>query len=134
MSCLLLALVALAAAASSCGAGSDARLAAYLGAWERVVAGEPDPGHALVVERSDDGATLTFVDPSGRQSQGFASFADGVLTMEMPLQNGILDGASGLRVSLDAGGQLVVDRVLGDGTSEPVWVYDRAPSVAPVEP
>jgi len=28
-------------------------------------------------------------------------------------------------------GQLVVDRVLADGTTEPVWIYERAPSAAP---
>ena len=46
--------------------------------------------------------------------------------MEMPAENGIVDGATSLQLSLDAGGQLVVDRVLADGTTEPVWVYARA--------
>ena len=51
--------------------------------------------------------------------------------MDMPAANGIIDGATSLQLSLDAGGQLVVDQVLDDGTTEPVWVYDRTSSAAP---
>jgi hypothetical protein len=31
-------------------------------------------------------------------------------------------------------GQLVVDLVLADGTTEPIWIYERAASSASVEP
>ncbi len=41
---------------------------------------------------------------------------------------------SDLQLSVDENGQLVVDLVLADGTTEPVWIYDRAPASATDEP
>ena len=42
--------------------------------------------------------------------------------------------ASDLQLSVDENGQLIVDLVLADGTTEPVWVYDRATAPASAEP
>jgi hypothetical protein len=118
--CVLIAL-------SGCGGSSDPELAAYVGSWQRVVGGEPDAALTLVVARTDEGATLTFADSSGpRTASGEATVQDGCLVLDMPVGAGILDGVTRLQVSLDAGGQLVVDKVLDDGTTEPVWLYDRA--------
>ena len=33
---------------------------------------------------------------------------------------------SDLQLSVDVNGQLVVDLVLADGTTEPIWIYERA--------
>jgi hypothetical protein len=125
LAALLVLIVVTAVVASGCG-GSDAQLAAFTGSWQRVVSGEPDPSYTLLVERSEDGTTLAFIDPSGFRAQGRATLREDYLVMEMPADNGIFDGATSLQVSLDSGGQLIVDRVLDDGTTEPVWVYDRA--------
>jgi hypothetical protein len=32
---------------------------------------------------------------------------------------------------MDENGQLVVDLVLADGTTEPVWIYEQAPAGSP---
>jgi type IV pilus biogenesis protein CpaD/CtpE len=119
------------ATVAGCGGSSDSQLAAYVGAWQRVVGGEPDPSLTLLVARTDDGASLTFTDQSGSRSEGVATLKDASLVMDMPAANGIIDGATRLQLSLDAGGQLVVDQVLDDGTTEPVWVYDRTSTAAP---
>ena len=129
---ILLFVFAVVATATVAGCGSsDSQLAAYLGAWQRVVGGEPDPSLTLLVARTDDGASLTFTDQSGSRSEGVATLEDASLVMDMPAANGIIDGATRLQLSLDAGGQLVVDQVLDDGTTEPVWVYDRTSTAAP---
>jgi hypothetical protein len=39
-----------------------------------------------------------------------------------------------LRLSVDENGRLVVDLVLGDGTLEPIWIYERAAGAAPIGP
>jgi hypothetical protein len=127
---LLLTVLTTAALACGCGAASDAETGAYLGSWQRVVAGEPDPSHVLHVERRGDSVRLTFSDDSGPKA-GEATLEDGCLVMSMPAANGIMDGATGLQLSLGDSGQLVVDRVLDDGTTEPVWVYDRTAPVGP---
>jgi hypothetical protein len=123
--------VAAAVVASGCGGSAAAEVGAYSGAWQRVVGGEPEPSFTLLVEQTGEGAELIFADASGVRAQGVATLEDGCLVLQVPADNGIVDGASVLKLSLGDGGQLVVDRVLGDGTTEPVWVYDRAASVAP---
>ena len=74
---------------------------------------------------------VAFTDASGFQAQGVASLEDGRLVLRSPTDNGVLDGATSLHVSLGGDGELVVDRVLGDGTTEPVWIYGRAPAALP---
>ena len=64
---------------------------------------------------------------TGFSAGGVAKLEDGYLALELPAGDGLLD-APGLQLSLDVNGQLVVDQVLDDGTTEPVWVYERASS------
>jgi hypothetical protein len=124
---VLLALVLFAAAVAACGDSAASGVALYLGDWQRVDGGEANPSVTLLVERDGDDASLTFRDSTRPfQAQTTAALRDGLLVMEMPTENGIIDGATSLQLSLDAGGQLVVDQVLTDGTTEPVWVYARA--------
>lgn len=123
---VLLALL-LPTAAPACGDSAASGVALYVGDWQRVEGGEPDPAVTLHVERAGDDAALTFQGSTGSfQAQATATLQDDLLVVTMPAENGIVDGATGLQLSLDAGGQLVVDQVLGDGTTEPVWVYARA--------
>ncbi len=123
----LLALFFLSASVTACGDSAATGVGLYLGDWQRVEGGEPDPAITLHVGRDGDEASLTFQDSTRSfQAQAKATLQDGLLVMEMPADNGIVDGATSLQLSLDAGGQLVVDRVLADGTTEPVWVYARA--------
>jgi hypothetical protein len=123
---VLLTLVLLAGAAAACGDSAASGVALYLGDWQRVEGGEPNPAVTLHVEADGDDAALTFEDSTRSfRAQAPATPQDDVLVMEMPAENGIVDGATSLQLSLDAGGQLVVDQVLADGTSEPVWVYER---------
>ena len=127
---VLLALVTLAAAAATaCGSAAESNeIAAYLGSWQRVDGGEANAQQTLLVERQDDAARATFSDLStGFTAAGVTTLKDGYLVLELPAGNGLLD-APGLQLSLDVNGQLVVDQVLSDGTTEPVWVYERAAS------
>jgi hypothetical protein len=125
-SLFLLVLVLLATAVTACGDSAASGVALYLGDWQRVVGGEPDPAVTLLVEADGDDAALTFEDTTRSfRAQAVAMLQDDLLVMEMPAENGIVDGATSLQLSLDAGGQLVVDQVLADGTTEPVWVYAR---------
>ena len=122
----LLTLVLLAALVTACGDSAASGVALYLGDWQRVDGGEPNPAVTLLVEPDGDRASLTFQDATRSfRAQTTAALQDDLLVMEMPAENGIVDGATSLQLSLDAGGQLVVDEVLADGTTEPVWVYAR---------
>jgi len=123
---VLFALLLIAGAVTACGGSAASGVPLYLGAWQRVDGGEPNPAVTLLVEAKGDDAALTFRDLSRSfQAQTTATLQDDILVMEMPAENGIVDGATSLQLSLDAGGQLVIDQVLADGTSEPVWVYER---------
>jgi hypothetical protein len=126
---LLVALVPLVAAATGCGSAAEStEVAAYLGSWQRVEGGAADAQRTLLVERQDDVVRAEFSDlTTGFDAGGVATLEDGYLALDLPAGNGLLD-APGLQISLDANGQLIVDRVLDDGTTEPVWVYERAPS------
>jgi hypothetical protein len=118
--------LALAAAASACGDSAASGVAPYLGDWQRVDGGEPDPAVTLLVESDGDDASLTFQDSTrSLRARATATLRDDRLIVEMPAENGVVDGAAQLQLSLDAG-QLVVDQVLADGTTEPVWIYARA--------
>jgi hypothetical protein len=126
----LFALVALVAAGvTACGSGAQSNeIAAYLGSWQRVEGGEADPQQTLLVEPQGDTVRTTFGDlTTGLTSGGVATLEDGILVLALPADNGLLD-APALQLSLDAAGRLVVDRDLGDGTTEPVWVYERVAS------
>jgi hypothetical protein len=117
-------------AVAACGPAAESNeTAAYFGSWQRVEGGAADPRQTLVVERQGDAVRATFSDlTTGSTSGGVAALEDGYLVLDLPAGSGLLD-APGLQFSLDANGQLVVDRVLGDGTTEPVWVYERVSSL-----
>jgi hypothetical protein len=145
------ALVVLAVVAAGCGDSPQA-LDPYLGAWQRVEGGEPNPFFTLTVTASGSGAEVTLVNDTNGVSgtsagvvhDGFISFwiadADvGPLTSPLPRPSApptvtATPPPSEYRLSLDEGGQLVIDLVLADGTLEPVWVYDRASASVPTEP
>ena len=124
----LFAVVLAAAGAAACGGSSSVDITPYLGVWQRVEGGVPNPAVTLTVARQDDGCTVTLADPaSGRRETVLATVGDGYLacTLSAPDYD--------VELSLDDSGQLVVDRVLADGTLEPVWLYDR-PASAPAGP
>jgi hypothetical protein len=122
-------LLALVVGVTACGSSAESNeIAAYLGSWQRVVGGEANAQQTLVVERQGDAVRTTFSDlATGLTVGGVATLGDGYLAQDLPAASGLLD-APGLQLSLDLNGQLVVDQVLSDGTTEPVWVYGRAPS------
>ena len=155
---LVLVLLAAAAAAAGCGGSSRTDLAPYLGAWQRVEGGVPNPGFTLTIVRQDDAAGATFANPSNGLSETVAAAEeDGYLACTLPTGDTGLQRADGgaspgalaaaspgesppvpgppgevdLQLSLDENGQLVVDLVLADGTLEPVWIYDRAEAPSP---
>ena len=145
---LALALLVIAAAGvAACGGSSSSDIGPYLGVWQRVEAGAPNPDFTLTVARQGDGAAVTFANLSNRQSRTVAATAeDGYLACTLPNGDDPQTPAAGpspssgvpsvsdLQLSLDENGQLVVDLVLADGTTEPVWIYDRAPASAMAEP
>jgi len=145
----LFTLIVAAALAAGCGGSSSADLGIYLGSWERVDGGEPNPDFTLTVVRQGDGAAVTFGNQTNGQSQTVAATAqDGYLACSLgtggdPLFQPTGPGSpspgvasqppavSNLQLSVDEDGQLVVDLVLADGTLEPVWIYDRTAVSAP---
>jgi hypothetical protein len=139
---LLASVVLAAAVAAGCGGSPAADVAPYLGVWQRVEAGAPNPDFTLTIARRDDAAGVTFASVSSGRSETVAATAeDGYLACSLPtgddpapsLAPGV-PAASDLQLSLDDNGQLVVDLVLADGTLEPVWIYERAAVPSPAEP
>ena len=137
-----LAFVLLAAAGlAGCGGSSQTDIGPYLGTWQRVEAGAPDPDFTLTIARHDDAAVVTFANHTNGMSERVPAAAeDGYLACTLPTGDTPLPAQDGvpeeshLRLSLDENGQLVVDLVLGDGTLEPVWIYDRGTGPSPAEP
>jgi hypothetical protein len=140
---LLLASVVLAAAlVAGCGGSSTKDVAPYLGVWQRVEAGAPDPDLTLTIIRRDDAAGVTFANVSNGVSETVAAtLGDGFLACTLPTGDdpasspvpGVSAGSE-VQLSLDDNGQLVVDRVLADGTLEPVWIYERSVAPSAAEP
>jgi hypothetical protein len=139
----LLAFVVLAAAtAAGCGASPSTDIGPYLGVWQRVEGGAPNPDFTLTITRRDDAADATFANLSNGMSETVAATAgDGFLACTLPTGDGDLQPAQGgvpaesdLQLSLDDNGQLVADLVLADGTLEPIWLYDRGAAPSPAEP
>jgi hypothetical protein len=130
------------AATAGCGGSGSADIAQYLGVWQRVGGGAPDPDFTLTVAAQGDGAAVTFANAANGQSQTVAAAVqDAYLSCTLP--NGDdpaptpaagVPAESDLQLSVDVNGQLVVDLVLADGTTEPIWVYERAAPSASVEP
>jgi hypothetical protein len=139
---LVIITVTAAVPAAGCGGSGSADIGQYLGAWQRVDGGEPDPDFTLTVTTQGDGAALTFANAANGQSQTVAATVeDDHLSCRLP--NGDdpaptpvpgVPAESDLQLSVDVNGQLVVDLVLADGTTEPIWIYERAASSASVEP
>jgi hypothetical protein len=143
---LLLAAVGAAAfAATGCGGSAAADdLAPFDGRWVRVEAGASNPGFTLDIERSADGAQLTFANGANGMSQSVAgTVEDGYVACTLattndpfllpagpgrPSPGATMDApaSANLQLSLEDGGQLIVDLVLADGTLEPIWFYQRA--------
>jgi len=148
----LFTLIAAASLAAGCGGSSSAELGIYLGSWERVDGGVPDPEFTLTVARQGDGATVTLANLTNGQSQTVAATAqDGDLACSLTTRDepflqpsgpgspspGIASqppAVSKFLLSVDENGQLIVDLVLADGTTEPVWIYDRASASPSAEP
>ena len=139
---LLLALVAVTASAIACGGSSSTDVGPYLGVWQRIDGGVPDPEFTLTVVGVDDGAAVTFANlANGQRQTVVATLEDGFLACSLPTGDDPAPSPalgvpteSDLQLSLDENGQLVVDLVLADGTLEPIWIYDRAAASAPSEP
>ncbi len=142
---LVLALVVIAAAAvAACGGSPSSDIGPYLGLWQRVEGGAPNPDFTLTVVRQGDQGAVTFASLSNGQDQTVvATVEDGYLACSLPtiddpqVQSGAASPPpveSDLQLSVDENGQLVVDLVLADGTLEPIWIYDRAPASAAAEP
>ena len=139
-----LALLALVAAVTlvACGGSSSPDTGPYLGVWQRVDGGVPDPDFTLTVADQSDGATVTFANLSNGQDQTVdATVEDGYLACTLatgddpaPSPAAGVPTESDLQLSVDENGQLVVDLVLADGTLEPIWIYERAPASSPAEP
>jgi hypothetical protein len=146
-----LALFVIAAGFAACGSSSS-DVGPYLGVWQRVEAGAPDPDFTLTVARQGDGAAVTFANLTNGQSRtAAATVEDGYLACSSSARDdpmlqptgpgspspGVISSppaVSDFQLSVDENGQLVVDLVLADGTTEPVWLYDRAPASATAEP
>jgi hypothetical protein len=134
-------LVALAAVgAAGCGGSMPADLGAYVGVWQRVEAGTPDPDFTLTIAARGEEVRLTFANHGAGMSRTVAGTAEGGhLACTLPAGDGRIAASPGpdvpaesdLQLSLDENGQLVVDLVLPDGTLEPIWVYERADGVSP---
>jgi hypothetical protein len=138
---LLLAFVVLAATAAGCGSPSPADLGSYLGTWQRVEGGAPNPEFTLTIALQDDEASATFANLTNGANETVAATAeDGYLACTLPTADTWTPAAEGLpaeadlQLSLDENGQLVVDLVLADGTLEPIWIYDRGAASSPAEP
>ena len=140
---LLLALLPLAAAGVGCGGSPQADLGPYLGVWQRLEGGAPNPAFTLTIARQGDDASATFANLTNGESQTVpASIEDGHLTCTLPTDDTDAQPSptgvpleSDLQLSLEVNGQLVVDLVLADDTLEPIWIYERSSSApAPAEP
>jgi hypothetical protein len=150
---LLAAVVAAAFTAVGCGSSArTADLAPYLGRWERVEAGAPDSGFTLDVERAGAGVRLTFTDRTNSISQTVAGTGEDdhvACTLATTGDSLLLPAGAeapspgmatappasvSLQLSIDEGGQLIVDLVLADGTLQPIWIYQSADGVNPSTP
>jgi hypothetical protein len=138
---LLAPVLLVAAAVAGCGGSSQTDIGPYQGTWQRVEAGAPDPGFTLTIARHDESAVVTFANRTNGMSESVPATAeDGYLACTLPSGETGLPAQAGapvesdLQLSLDENGQLVVDLVLGDGTLEPVWIYDRGAASSPAEP
>jgi hypothetical protein len=139
---LLASVVLAAAVAAGCGGSPAADVAPYLGVWQRLEAGAPNPDFTLTIARRDDAAGVTFANLSNGISEPVtATVGDGFLACTLPTGDdpapspapGVPAGSQ-VQLSLDDNGQLVVDLVLADDTLEPVWIYERAAAPSPAEP
>jgi hypothetical protein len=150
---LLAAVVAVAFAAAGCGGSTrTADLAPFLGSWDRVEAGAPNSDFTLDVERVGTGVRLTFADQTNGVSQTVAGIGeDGYVACTLATTDDSVLLPAGaeapspevatapptsvdLQLSLDEGGQLIVDLVLADGTLQPIWIYQSADGVSPSTP
>jgi hypothetical protein len=150
---LLTAVGAAAFAAAGCGGStSTADLAPFVGRWDRVEAGTPNPAFTLDIRRAGDGVRLAFTNQTNGTSQTVAGTSeDGYVacTLATTDDSFLLPAGPGqqspgvitapptsvnLQLSVDEGGQLIVDLLLSDGTLQPIWIYERTDGVSPSAP
>ena len=150
---LMAAVAAAAFAAAACGGSTrTAALASFVGRWERVAAGAPNPDFTLDIELAGDGVRLIFASQTNGMNQAVAGTSeDGYVACTLATTDDpfLLPAGPGqqspgvatapptsanLQLSLDEDGQLVVDLVLADGTLQPIWIYERADGVSPSAP
>jgi hypothetical protein len=150
---LMAAVAAAAFAAAACGGSTrTADLASFVGRWERVEAGAPNPDFTLDIELAGDGVRLIFASQTNGMNQAVAGTSeDGYVACTLATTDDpfLLPAGPGqqspgvatapptsanLQLSLDEDGQLVVDLVLADGTLQPIWIYERADGVSPSAP
>jgi hypothetical protein len=145
---LLAAVAAAAFAAAACGGSTrTADLAPFVGRWERVEAGAPNPDFTLDIELAGDGVRLIFANQTNGMNQTVAGTSeDGCVACTLATNDDSLlmpaglgtrspgaaaPASASLQLSLDEGGQLIVDLVLADDTLQPIWIYERADGVSP---
>jgi len=150
---LMAAVAAAAFAAAACGGSTRTTdLAPFVGRWERVEAGAPNPDFTLDIERVGDGVRLIFANQTNGMNQTVAGTSedghvactlatthDPFLPPAGPGQQspGVATApptSANLQLSLDEDGQLVVDLVLADDTLQPIWIYERTDGVRPSAP
>ena len=142
LTALALLLVA-AAGVAGCGGSGSADVGAFLGLWQRVEAGAPNPAFTLAITARGDGAELRFANRANGMSQTVAgtiehgyvactlSNADGDSSASPPAS---VPAESDLHLSLDESGRLIVELVLPGGTLEPIWTYQRVDEAIPASP
>ena len=71
--------------AAGCGGSPSADVGPYLGVWQRVEAGAPNPDFTLTIARRDDAVGATFANLTNGQSQTVAATVeDGYLACTLP--------------------------------------------------
>jgi len=140
---LLVLLLVAAAGMTGCGGSSSGDATPFLGTWQRVEAGAPNPDFTLTIAARGDGVELTFANHSSGRSESVAgTVADGSIACTLPNADGDpsasppanVPSESDLQLSLDEDGRLVVDLVLPSSVLEPIWQYQRADAASPTRP
>jgi hypothetical protein len=143
--------VAALAAAGCSGPSGNVTIHSFVGAWQRVDGGVPNPAVTLEIVAASSGASLNFADKTSTHSLTvLGALADGTLDATLSAAEGSALGLPSLRspagvtpspgaasatsgsiaiaLSLDdTAPQLTLDVVGDDGTSQPVLIYQRAP-------
>ncbi|MCX6364227.1 MAG: hypothetical protein NTW58_08700 [Actinobacteria bacterium] len=140
---ILVLLLVAAAGTTGCRGSSSAAVGPFLGTWQRVEAGAPNPEFTLTIAAQGDGVELTFANLGNGMSESVAgTVADGSIACTLPNADGDSSASplanvpteSDLRLSPGEDGRLVVDLVLPGGALEPIWTYQRADEASLASP